>query len=98
VASPSTGDAPAPAEALLTATTVAPPSTGDAPAPTEAVGSTPAPARPSVGPRHRRRLSRRRRRVEQWVIALIFVAALGVTVLLLASQWLLNSSVTGAIG
>lgn len=47
--------------------------------------------------RHGRRLSRRRRITEQVVIVLIFLVALGVTVLLLASQWLLNASVTGAI-
>ena len=61
----------------------------------------PSPAPPpfatSTRLRHGRRLSRRRRITEQVVIVLIFLVALGVTVLLLASQWLLNASVTGAI-
>jgi hypothetical protein len=54
--------------------------------------------RPAGGARHRRRLEHRRRVREQLLILLVFLIALAVTVILLASQWLLNASVTATIG
>ena len=79
------------------------PTAVSAPAGKSAVTGTAPASRPVIGTtglrhvRRGRRLSRRRRITEQVVIVLIFLVALGVTVLLLASQWLLNASVTGAI-
>lgn len=95
--SPAAADAQAstalvsPAAAEAQPPTAAPALTG------AAVADRAPPVKPTTGPRHRRRLSRRRRIVEQLVIVLIFAVALGVTVLFLASQWLLNASVTGTI-
>lgn len=65
-------------------------------APGEVAVAAPA-LKPITGPRHRRRLSRRRRIIEEVAAVLIFLVALGVTVLLLAGQWLLNASVTGTL-
>jgi type VI protein secretion system component VasF len=55
-------------------------------------------ARPALGPRHRRRLDRSRRIREELLVLVVFLVALGVTVFLLASQWLQNSTVTGTVG
>lgn len=49
------------------------------------------------GPSHRRPLDRRRRVREQVLLLLVFLIALGVTVFLLANQWLLSAPTTGAI-
>jgi len=93
---------PAPEVHVTAAQVDAPPATAT-PAPPEAAGqeasvagTTPA-VRTFTGPLHRRRLSRRRRIIEETVVVLIFLVALGVTVLLLAGQWLLNASVTGTL-
>ncbi len=56
------------------------------------------PDRPLAGPRHRRPLARRRRVVEELAVLLVVLVALGATVFLLASQWLQNSTMAGAIG
>jgi hypothetical protein len=63
-----------------------------------ATEGTGAAARPATGPRHRRPLDQRQRVREELIVLLVFVIALGVTVFLLASQWLQNSTVTGTAG